>query len=69
MKAVTKWFNEEKGFGFVTLEEGSDKGEDAFVHHSTIQMEGYRKLDEGDQVDVEVEMGPKGLKTTSVVKL
>jgi cold shock protein len=65
MKAVTKWFNDEKGFGFVVLEDGQE----AFVHHSTIQSDGYRSLAEGEEVDVEVEQGPKGLKATSVVKL
>jgi len=65
MKGVTKWFNDEKGFGFVTMEDGQE----AFVHHSVIQSDGYRSLAEGDEVDLEVEEGPKGLKAVTVTKL
>lgn len=58
-----KWFNDQKGFGFVQLDE---TGEDIFVHHSVISMEGYRTLSEGQVVDLEFERGPKGLKATTV---
>ncbi len=58
-----KWFNDQKGFGFVQMDEG---GEDVFVHHSVIQMDGYRTLSEGQTVEVDFERGPKGLKATSV---
>jgi cold shock protein len=58
-----KWFNDQKGFGFVQLD-GSN--EDVFVHHSVIQMDGYRSLAEGQAVEVDYERGPKGLKAVSV---
>ena len=58
-----KWFNDQKGFGFIQSDDG---GEDVFVHHSVIQMEGYRTLQEGQPVEFEVESGAKGLKATSV---
>ena len=53
---TVKWFNNEKGFGFIAREQGSD----VFVHHSAIQMSGYRSLDEGQTVVFEVVAGPKG---------
>ncbi|MEG0773943.1 cold-shock protein [Clostridium sp.] len=63
---TVKWFNSEKGFGFITVE-GED---DVFVHFKAIQGNAIRKsLDEGDQVQFEVEKGPKGLQATNVVKL
>ena len=52
-----KWFNAEKGFGFITPDDG---GQDVFVHHSAIQMEGYRDLSEGQRVEFEVTQGQKG---------
>jgi CspA family cold shock protein len=58
-----KWFNDQKGFGFVQMDEG---GDDVFVHHSVIQMDGFRTLAEGQPVEVDFERGPKGLKATSV---
>ncbi len=58
-----KWFNAEKGFGFITPDEG---GEDVFVHHSAIQMEGYRALSEGQRVEFEVTQGQKGLQVSNV---
>ncbi|MGD0742879.1 MAG: cold-shock protein [Acidimicrobiales bacterium] len=58
-----KWFNAEKGFGFITPDEG---GEDVFVHHSAIQMEGYRALSEGQRVEFEVTQGQKGLQASNV---
>ena len=62
-KGKIKWFNDQKGFGFIQSDDG---GEDVFVHHSVIQMEGYRTLQEGQPVEFEVESGAKGLKATSV---
>ena len=53
---TVKWFNAEKGYGFISRESGSD----LFVHHSAIDMPGYRTLEEGQQVEFEVTQGPKG---------
>jgi CspA family cold shock protein len=58
-----KWFNAEKGFGFITPDDG---GEDVFVHHSAIQMQGYRDLSEGQRVEFEVTQGQKGLQASNV---
>lgn len=55
---VVKWFNNAKGYGFVTPDEGD---QDIFVHFSAIEMDGYRTLKEGQRVEFEVEEGPKGL--------
>lgn len=59
---TVKWFNAEKGYGFISQEDGTD----VFVHHSAIQMEGYRSLEEGQAVEFEVQEGPKGLQATNV---
>jgi CspA family cold shock protein len=59
-----KWFNEAKGFGFISQE----GGEDVFVHYSAITGEGFRTLAEGDQVEFEVTRGPKGLQAGNVRK-
>lgn len=64
-KGTVKWFNGSKGYGFITREEG----EDVFVHFNAIQGDGYRSLDEGDQVEFETEQGPKGLQATNVTKI
>ncbi len=61
-----KWFNDEKGFGFVTRDDG---GGDVFVHHSDIQMEGYRTLAEGEQVEFEVKEGPRGQRAEKLKRL
>jgi CspA family cold shock protein len=58
-----KWFNAEKGFGFITPDDG---GADVFVHHSAIQMEGYRDLSEGQRVEFEVTQGQKGPQASNV---
>ena len=62
---TVKWFNSSKGYGFITREQGDD----VFVHYNAIQGEGYKSLDEGDQVQFEITQGPKGLQATNVVKL
>ena len=59
---TVKWFNAEKGYGFITQAEGAD----VFVHFSAIQMNGYRALEEGQQVEFDVNEGPKGLQAASV---
>ncbi|MEX2154748.1 MAG: cold-shock protein [Gemmatimonadaceae bacterium] len=56
-KGTVKWFNNEKGFGFITPEGGA---KDCFVHHSAIQGDGYKSLDEGEQVEFDVVQGQKG---------
>ena len=63
---VVKWFSDEKGFGFITPDEGS---KDLFVHHSSIQSDGYRSLTEGARVEYESESGDKGPKAINVRKL
>ena len=62
---TVKWFNGSKGYGFISREDG----EDVFVHHSAIQAEGYRNLEEGQRVEFTIEHGPKGLQATQVVAL
>jgi len=64
-RGKVKWFSNQKGFGFIT----TDSGSDVFVHHSSIQGEGYKSLDEGQEVEFEIEKGPKGDQATKVVKL
>ena len=62
VQGTVKWFNATKGYGFIARE----GGEDVFVHHSAIQMEGYRTLNEGQRVEFTVERGPKGLQASNV---
>ena len=61
-KGTVKWFNGTKGFGFISR----PGGEDVFVHFKAINGGGYKNLNEGDQVEFEVEKGPKGLQATNV---
>jgi cold shock protein len=61
-----KWFNDQKGFGFITPEQG---GKDIFVHHSVIEGSGFKTLQDGENVDYDVEEGPKGSKATRVRRL
>lgn len=60
-----KWFNDQKGFGFIA----SDKGKDIFVHHSVIEGQGFKTLQDGETVEYEVEEGPKGAKATRVRRM
>ena len=60
-----KWFNNQKGYGFITPESGSD----VFVHHSAIQGEGYKSLGEGQEVQFDIQKGPKGEQAVNVVIL
>ncbi len=64
-KGKVKWFNNQKGYGFIA----QDSGQDVFVHHSAIQGEGYKSLDEGQAVEFEITQGPKGAQAQNVVKL
>ena len=66
MKGTVKWFSDQKGYGFITPEDGS---KDVFVHHSAIQGDGFRSLRDGQAVEFEVTQGPKGPQATNVTKL
>ncbi|MEZ5099750.1 MAG: cold-shock protein [Thermoleophilia bacterium] len=61
-QGTVKWFSNEKGYGFIARDEGPD----VFVHHSAIQMDGYRSLTEGQRVEFEVVDGPKGAQAANV---
>ncbi len=65
INGVVKWFNSQKGFGFIEREGGPD----VFVHFSAIQSGGYRELAEGERVEFSVTQGPKGLQASEVVRL
>jgi CspA family cold shock protein len=60
-----KWFNDQKGFGFIA----TDNGKDVFVHHSVIQGDGFKTLQENETVEYDFEDGPKGMKATKVRRL
>ncbi len=65
VKGTVKWFNATKGYGFISTEEG----EDVFVHYSAIESEGFKTLDEGQDVEFEIVQGEKGPQATNVIKL
>ena len=65
-KGTVKWFNDSKGYGFITPEDG---GKDLFVHHTSILGEGYKSLSEGQAVEFNVGQGPKGEHATEVAKV
>jgi cold shock protein len=62
VKGTVKWFNGDKGYGFITPEDGDD----LFVHYSEIQSDGYRSLNDGDKVEFEITQGKKGLQASAV---
>ena len=62
MQGKVKWFNKEKGYGFIEREDGSD----VFVHFSAIQQDGFKTLQEGETVDFDIVEGPKGLQASNV---
>ncbi|MGD2087114.1 MAG: cold-shock protein [Candidatus Aminicenantes bacterium] len=64
-KGTVKWFNSQKGYGFIEMYGGGD----VFVHHSEIQDNGYKTLEEGQEVEFQTKQGPKGEQATNVVKL
>ena len=64
-QGTVKWFNNDKGYGFISR----NSGDDVFVHHSAIQGDGFKSLNEGDNLEFDVAKGPKGLQAQNVVKL
>ena len=64
-RGKVKWFSNQKGYGFIVPESGND----VFVHHSAIKGDGYKSLDEGQEVEFDIEKGPKGEQAVNVVKL
>lgn len=65
MRGTVKWFNAEKGYGFLSVEDGND----VFVHFSAIQGEGFKTLEEGQEVEFEITQGNRGPQASNVVKL
>ena len=65
VRGKVKWFNNQKGYGFITPESGKD----VFVHHTAIQGDGYKSLDEGQNVEFDIQQGPKGEQAVNVVKV
>ena len=65
MKGTVKWFNNQKGYGFIS----DENGDDVFVHYSGLNMDGFKSLDEGAQVELDVTEGAKGPQATNVTKL
>jgi CspA family cold shock protein len=64
-RGKVKWFSDQKGYGFITTETGAD----VFVHYSEIQGDGYKTLEEGQEVEFEIQMGQKGEQATNVTKI
>ena len=64
MQGKVKWFNKEKGFGFIERDDGND----VFVHYSAIQQDGFKTLQEGDAVEFDIVEGPKGLQAANVTR-
>jgi CspA family cold shock protein len=65
MEGTVKWFNESKGYGFITADDGTD----VFAHHSAITGNGFKTLKENERVSFSIEQGPKGPKAINIVKL
>lgn len=65
VQGTVKWFNGQKGYGFIT----KDDGQDVFVHYTAINGQGFRSLQEGQRVEFEVTQGPKGLQAANVTKI
>ena len=65
VKGKVKWFNNQKGYGFITTESGKD----VFLHYSAIQGDGFKSIEEGQEVEFEITQGPKGEQAVNVVKL
>jgi CspA family cold shock protein len=65
VQGTVKWFNGQKGYGFIT----KDDGQDVFVHYSAINGQGFRSLEEGQRVEFEITQGPKGLQAANVSKI
>jgi CspA family cold shock protein len=65
VKGKVKWFSNQKGYGFITPENGKD----VFVHHTAITGDGYKTLEEGQEVEFEIKQGPKGEQATNVTKI
>jgi CspA family cold shock protein len=66
MQGTVKWFNATKGYGFISPDHARDGNDDLFVHYTSISMDGYRKLNDGDRVEFDEKTGRKGMEATNV---